>query len=530
MTLLLKYSIFFCCLLFWANQTIAQLSPGELTKAHAKLEGISNCTKCHILGEKETTSKCLECHKEIQNLINQKKGYHSSSEVSGKKCAECHGEHFGLDFEIIRFDETTFKHDLAGYNLEGKHSELKCVDCHKTELVKNKISQKNGDSYLGLGIECLSCHSDYHQNTLPKNCTTCHNQNAFKPAPGFDHSKSKFKLTGKHQTVDCVKCHKIEQQNGQKIQVFSGIAFASCTSCHEDVHQNKFGNDCLKCHSGFSFREVKSLGNFNHEKTTFPLRGKHINVDCKKCHKGSYTKPVKHKRCVDCHSDYHEKQFQKNGISPDCSECHIVETFSPSLYSVKKHNQSNFPLEGSHLATPCFICHKPAEKWNFGNMKVRCIECHENIHKNYMNEKYIPGGECKTCHSTSIWSEVTFDHKTTDFALLGKHNQVSCRECHFRQDSEKELQQQFNWENQVCTNCHSDVHFGQFKENGADICENCHTNNNWKPEKFDHANARFKLDGKHEGLDCVKCHKPNDKLLKPYIIYKFEDISCASCH
>ena len=30
----------------------AQLSPGPLTNAHASLEGITNCTQCHTLGEK----------------------------------------------------------------------------------------------------------------------------------------------------------------------------------------------------------------------------------------------------------------------------------------------------------------------------------------------------------------------------------------------------------------------------------------------------------------------------------------------
>lgn len=80
----LKNIVLVLSLTFITIQVFAQLSPGELSKAHAHLEGLSNCTKCHVLGEKETTSKCLECHKEIKNLINQKKGYHSSSEVSGK--------------------------------------------------------------------------------------------------------------------------------------------------------------------------------------------------------------------------------------------------------------------------------------------------------------------------------------------------------------------------------------------------------------------------------------------------------------
>jgi hypothetical protein len=529
MKYILRNIIFSFSLILLAGNGFSQISPGELTSAHAHLEGLTNCTKCHVLGEKETTSKCLECHKEIKNLISQKKGYHVSSEVNGKKCAECHGEHFGRDFKMIRFDDKKFNHQLSGYKLEGKHATIKCADCHKTEFIKNKISQKKGDSYLGLGTECLSCHQDFHQNTLSANCISCHDLNAFRPAPKFNHAKTKFVLAGKHQTVSCEKCHKTEQRNGQKFQVFKGLEFASCTNCHEDIHQNKFGNDCLKCHTVLSFREVKSLGSFNHNKTDFPLLGKHVSVDCKKCHKTSVTQPLKHKLCTDCHADYHEKQFAKNGKTPDCIECHSVEGFSPSTFGFDKHNLTKFKLEGAHMATPCFTCHKKNEKLNFANLGNRCIDCHENIHKNFMDEKYIPEGDCKICHSVSVWNEISFDHKKTDFELIGKHKTVSCRKCHFKSETDKK-QQQFKWENQFCTNCHNDIHFDQFAKNGKTDCTRCHTNDNWKPEKFDHNTARFKLDGKHEGLACVKCHKPTDSLLRNYIVYKFKDISCKSCH
>lgn len=529
MKYILRNIIFSFSLILLAGNGFSQISPGELTSAHAHLEGLTNCTKCHVLGEKETTSKCLECHKEIKNLISQKKGYHVSSEVNGKKCAECHGEHFGRDFKMIRFDDKKFNHQLSGYKLEGKHATIKCADCHKTEFIKNKISQKKGGSYLGLGTECLTCHQDFHQNTLSGNCVSCHDFNAFRPAPKFNHSKTKFALAGKHLTVSCEKCHKTEQRNGQKFQVFKGVEFASCTNCHEDIHQNKFGNDCLKCHTVFSFREVKSLGSFNHNKTDFPLLGKHVSVDCKKCHKTSVTQPVKHKLCTDCHADYHEKQFAKNGKTPDCIECHSVEGFSPSTFGFDKHNLTKFKLEGAHMATPCFTCHKKNEKLNFANLGNRCMDCHENIHKNFMDEKYIPEGDCKICHSVSVWNEISFDHKKTDFELIGKHKTVSCRKCHFKSETDKK-QQQFKWENQFCTNCHNDIHFDQFAQNGKTDCTRCHTNDNWKPEKFDHNTARFKLDGKHEGLACVKCHKPTDSLLRNYIVYKFKDISCKSCH
>jgi len=55
----------------------AQISPGDLTKSHAQLEGMLNCTKCHVLGDKVSNDKCLECHKELKARIDQKKGYHA---------------------------------------------------------------------------------------------------------------------------------------------------------------------------------------------------------------------------------------------------------------------------------------------------------------------------------------------------------------------------------------------------------------------------------------------------------------------
>jgi hypothetical protein len=529
MSHLFRNFIFVIFLLFFVVQAGAQLSPGDLSKAHSRFDGLNNCSKCHVLGEKETTSKCLECHKEIKNLISQKKGYHASTEVNGRKCAECHGEHLGRDFKIIKFNEKAFNHNLSGYILEGKHSQIKCIDCHKPEFIKQKTSQKSNGSWLGLDAKCLGCHSDYHQKTLSSDCKSCHTNESFKPAPGFNHSKTKFPLIGKHQSATCESCHKTEILNGKKFRRFSGVEFTNCTNCHEDVHKNKFGSDCRKCHSEFSFHEVKSLGNFDHEKTDYPLRGSHRVVDCKKCHTKNLTSALKYSYCSDCHIDYHEKQFVKYGASPDCAVCHTVDKFTPSLYSIEKHTKSSFPLEGAHKATPCFSCHKKNEKWSFQNIGKQCIDCHENIHKNYLDDKYIPGGNCKSCHSVASWKEVNFDHTATGYLLSGQHAKTTCRSCHFRETNGK-IVQQFKETGRNCEKCHADNHFKQFDNQGISNCERCHTFFSWKVEKFNHNNARFKLDGKHEKVACIKCHKPNNDQNKSYIIYKFKDISCASCH
>jgi len=50
-------------LVFISQFVYGQISPGDLSNAHKDLEGMSNCTKCHALGEKVENNKCLDCHK-----------------------------------------------------------------------------------------------------------------------------------------------------------------------------------------------------------------------------------------------------------------------------------------------------------------------------------------------------------------------------------------------------------------------------------------------------------------------------------
>ena len=521
-----KFKILIFFTVFFTQHLFAQISPGELSKAHANLEGISNCTRCHILGEKVASSKCLECHTEIKNLIAQKKGYHSSTEVSSKECASCHGEHFGRDFEIVRFDTLHFNHDLAGYKLEGKHTQISCSTCHTRKLIRENISQNKGKTFLGLGITCLSCHTDYHQGTLPNDCSRCHNQEKFKPAPFFNHDRSDFPLIGKHKSVGCEKCHKIETLNGKTFQAFANVPHSGCISCHVDVHKNKFGSNCTRCHSEESFTDIKSISSFDHSKTNYPLEGSHRVVDCVKCHKGSYTKPLKFNLCSDCHADYHNGQFLKNGKNPDCSECHSVKNFTATLFTIEQHNSSGFKLEGSHISTPCIRCHQKEGKWEFKSIGTNCSDCHENIHRDYIQEKYFNNGGCRNCHLNTTWQEIKFDHNTTLFALTGKHRETDCRQCHF----DKTGGQHFKGLDQNCSTCHTDVHNNQFAENNRTDCGKCHITDDWNPVKFNHDNTRFKLDGAHAGLECTRCHKPAVQNGRRYIIYKIENITCASCH
>jgi hypothetical protein len=526
-----KYSWLLLIPLILGCPLFAQISPGDLAEPHSALEGMSNCTQCHTLGAKISNEKCLACHTEIKERVDANKGYHSSTGVAGKTCVACHNDHHGRTFEIIRFEKEKFDHNLAGYKLEGAHSKKACGDCHKADYIKDpQIKKKKYSSYLGLNSSCTSCHKDYHQNTLSQNCSECHTFEAFKPASKFDHNNAKFKLAGKHQLTDCIKCHKPEIRDGKQFQKFTGIPYANCTNCHTDVHKNQFGQDCRQCHSEESFHIIRGMENFDHNLTEFKLIDKHQLVSCKSCHKTALTDPINHDRCADCHADYHNNQFAKQGISPDCSACHNTIGFAYFSYTLEQHNVSPFPLEGAHVATPCFECHKKTEKWNFREIGIHCKDCHPDIHNPYLDKIYYPENNCKVCHSVESWRNINFDHNKTKFTLEGTHQRQTCRTCHFKKDEAGNINQRFSGLTSTCATCHQDVHRNQFEIEGITDCARCHGFDNWKDEKFDHNTARFVLDGKHINVACEKCHKIVSEGDLTYVQYKLNEFKCESCH
>lgn len=602
------YLIFLFSFVFGYN-SFAQLSPGKLSKGHTKLEGLTNCTQCHTIGDKVSNQKCLSCHKELNVRVTLNKGYHASLLVKGKDCITCHSEHHGLNFEMIRFDKKSFNHNLTGYELKGAHKTkiTNCNECHKPANIANVTLKSKPNTLLGLEPKCLSCHEDYHQKTLSNDCASCHNTNEFKPATLFSHDKTDFALNGAHKKEDCASCHKQEVKNGKKFVKYSNIPFLNCNSCHKDIHNGEFGINCKTCHSEESFNKItpsksfnhtvtgytlegvhreinckkchdksnstfqeftntkdvkcitchkdihegklgedcKSCHNqvsfllkktarldkFDHNKTAYPLEGKHETVDCRTCHKKNLTDALSHSVCMNCHDDKHNGDFAtKKEIYPDCASCHKVDGFSPSFFTIEQHNKSRFNLDGAHLAQPCFGCHLTDDKkWIFSNMSTECASCHKDIHNEFLDKKYYEKQSCVACHSTESWQAITFDHKTTNYLLEGAHKQATCGGCHIDRTSTP-IKQVFKGLSNRCSSCHKEVHGNQFERNGITNCARCHTNDNWGITKFNHDNTGYKLDGKHKSVSCDNCHK--EAYLKNTTIrtYRISKHKCADCH
>ncbi|MBA4320025.1 MAG: cytochrome C [Flavobacterium sp.] len=508
---------------------LAQISPGDLTKSHASLEGMKNCTVCHDLGKQVSNDKCLTCHKEIGQRITLNRGYHSSSDVKGKDCWKCHSEHHGRNFEIVHFRKNVFDHNKTNFTLSGVHSNLSCEKCHKQQYIQNTELKKRANTYLGLETKCKNCHEDYHKNTLGDNCAGCHNLNKFRPANIFNHDKAKFPLTGAHKNTSCEKCHAKITDNGKVFQKFTGLSYKNCIDCHKDYHNGKLGTNCQKCHSSSSFRSV-SKSQFDHSKTSYPLVGKHTDVECSKCHGLKLSSKPKHETCLSCHKDFHIGQLTRNNKIIDCIECHTEKGFTPSLFSIEKHSAAKYKLSGSHLAVPCKSCHLLKNEWKFKIVSQGCGDCHENIHRDEISPKFMGNKNCAACHDVGAWNQVTFDHNQTDFRLIGIHWKTACDKCHTK--SENGVKRFiFVSLDKKCVTCHNDIHYSQFSEADKTDCGRCHNFDNWKATNFDHSKTKFPLDGAHKKVKCIKCHKQifnSEKQL--YIKYKIEDIKCAACH
>ena len=518
-----------------AISSFAQISPGKLSKGHANLDNASNCKKCHTKGSTISSQNCLDCHKEIKASIVSKKGFHATAEVGSKECITCHVEHKGRDFQIAKINKNTFDHAKMGFELKGVHAKKECNACHKPQFISDPTFKTRMFTFRGLKPTCLNCHSDFHQGKLPSNCLICHNFDSYKNPKivGFDHNtKTHFPLNGKHSSVGCIVCHKTEIVNGRPAQRFTNLQFKSCTPCHKDVHETKFGTDCQQCHSEESFHTIKNIGTFNHALTNFALIGKHKNVNCNSCHKTEHkTDPIKHDKCSNCHKDYHKGDFAKKGLpNPDCKECHTNEGYKLTTFTVKRHSLTNFPLEGAHLATSCNICHKKQTDWSFSKMGTKCVDCHTSIHKGFMSEKFLDNDNCSKCHVTKSWKSVKFDHELTGFKLEGVHATRACGDCHFKKNTAGERIQKFESLTKECTECHKDNHAGQFAENGKTECLKCHNFDGFNKIRFDHNTARFKLDGAHQNVQCYKCHIKTTDEKGTYIKFKFKNVDCNLCH
>jgi len=312
---------------------------------------------------------------------------------------------------------------------------------------------------------------------------------------------------------ECDQCHDTSDKKGQA---------RLCVQCHEhenilDDLSNKTGfhgrlplsekTDCKHCHSEHEGRNARivllNTSTFNHSKTDFILKGEHAKTSCDSCHKPRKKHSEAPAQCYSCHKD---ADVHKGEQGKKCGTCHDSSNWKKTKFD---HSKTDFSLSGSHKKVSCSSCHLNKE---YKDTPKTCFGCHQinDTHQGSFGKK------CDSCHATSKWEKIHFNHnKKTDFPLYGKHKKASCNSCHTSGDLKKELPTQ-------CYDCHKndDSHKGQYGKK----CKSCHTESSWTKQKFNHnKNTDFLLLGKHKKLKCNQCHQGH--------LYKDElTTHCNDCH
>lgn len=503
--------------------------------AHADFE--SDCEKCHKRGGKtdpnggnRPNSKCLACHDDIAKRMNNNKGLHSSSPVSKASkseegCWSCHHDHLGRNFDMINSakegkgpawrdvggSQKNFNHNLTGYRLIGGHRGLECDKCHEPTKKRPKSQTR---TFLGNRTECLACHENYHkfeQGDALNRCQKCHNFSSwtkFNLPLDFNHDNTSFPLRGAHKRMQCQQCH-------PKGKPFAPLAHGSCETCHtnDSIHGSTFASkNCVFCHYESTWKRRIKVSTKQHKarlsKKDYDPKGRHLTLGCETCHAGLKSSP-KNGECTSCHNNVHGAEWVRKNKT--CDKCHGEKVWEALAVTNKDHKTwSDWELTDRHLEVRCLKCHRattgvPAEV----PKQHDCAYCHTDIHKGSR------GPECNKCHPTTSWNkeDIKFDHDTqTRFPLRGKHVNVTCEQCHPDPNT-------FKQRDHTCKACHGSPHMDKLPHE----CEQCHVEEEWREEKFDHNSmASFQLRGRHMQTPCFKCHMDMG--------FRGTPDSCRVCH
>lgn len=415
--------------------------PGPLVEGHAKLE--KDCANCHEpFARAGQTRLCLACHKQVAADREQSRGFHGRRPEAAKgECRTCHTDHKGRGTDIVQLDRQTLNHAFTDFELKGAHKSARCEGCH---LPTVKFRDAPG--------RCIDCHkkTDPHKGRLGEKCDGCHSEETWRRVKAFDHSKTRFALSGAHEKVACATCHVGERYKDLPV---------ACSSCHaiQDAHRGRYGTKCDTCHTPRTWTAV----HFNHAKSTkFPLLGAHAKAKCDTCHKGDLYRDKLTATCIGCHKkdDPHGGQ-----LGTRCAQCHNENGWRQKVSF--DHDLTRFPLVGLHAAVPCEACHRTP---SFKDAPRACANCHKDDH-----HAGRLGPQCAQCHNPNSWARWRFDHdRQTRFQLGGAHKGLQCHACH-----QERIVSRITL-NSTCYGCHAtdDAHQGSFGRS----CEKCHSTTSFK--------------------------------------------------
>jgi Cytochrome c7 and related cytochrome c len=458
------------------------------------------CLACHPAFKfTPTPFACASCHK--KDLKHDDLG----------ACSQCHS---ALSWKTKAFDHNK---KIAGFPIDGKHTEVGCENCHTRAHV-----------FKGAPKSCEGCHK------VPKHgdfggCAQCHTTVGFDQS-SFKHEKTRFALDGAHGGVACETCH----ARFKKGSFVPGDN--ACVLCHTDPHAGQFDRPakvqspslapaaphaklapaddaqphtfsrkwgCKDCHTGTKWKP-STIGAAEHGKFAYPLRFRHAQIACQKCHRAGLFVGTPSK-CASCHMDFHG-----GALGDTCDKCHSEKSWHDTPGFDHASLSGGFALVNAHAGHACADCHgEDQKKLATVEKPVTCATCHTARHGRQF------GNDCASCHKPTRFADVarmtTVQHvERTGFPLERRHALLSCTECH---DARRGARVPA-----TCAGCHQDPHRGAM---GLE-CGDCHRPDRWTLVRFDHDRTEFPLRGRHFATNCTACHKNN--------LWTGTRTECVTCH
>jgi hypothetical protein len=185
---------------------------------------------------------------------------------------------------------------------------------------------------------------------------------------------------------------------------------------------------CGACHTTADWREVA----FAHDRTGFPLAGRHATTPCGSCHQGGTFKGALPTLCVGCHRDVHLARMGSR-----CDRCHGVESWRVDPAGPEEHRRTDFPLTGRHAVIPCEECHGDRRDRTWSRPTTRCVTCHAldfGVRSAAAGVDHVAGGfpeDCRRCHGAWRFRPARFPAHDACFQVSrGPHSGIACRDCH----------------------------------------------------------------------------------------------------
>ncbi len=259
---------------------------------------------------------------------------------------------------------------------------------------------------------------------------------------------------------------------------------------------------------------------FDHFTTGFSLTGGHRAVECDACHTAG--------------------QFR--GTPRECASCHNLLMNTGAVVKSSAHIQTSNDCQTCHST----LAWDDVRRVNHMAVLGDCKSCHsiggaatsrppsDTIHTSVISN----GTDCITCHRTSTWMSVHYNHT----ANIGTHN---CNDCHFSSTRNNGIPatrpptgdlhdaSTITSRSLDCNMCHN-THSWRFSHSSTTgTCSSCHDNASTYGTAITQKPAGIHL---LTALECNSCHSTRAWIpagwnhTGPYPNHTFTRLGCNDCH